>query len=88
MHQISKVSLLPYGGDSESHFAVLYSTSTSLSFCPLKSTPTPVLASVTNGESISTCITCFDFSDSAIACGTSAFGYQVRSNDIPIKYRI
>ena len=84
MHQISKVSLLPYEGDSESHFAVLYSTSTSLSFCPLKSTPISVLASVTDGESMCTCITCFDFNTSTIACGTSAFGYQVRSNKITL----
>ena len=78
--QISKVSLFPYKGDTQSHFAILYSTSTSLHFCPLKSTPTSVLASVTDGKSMSTCITCFDFSPSTIACGTSAFGYQVRSS--------
>lgn len=74
-----KVSLFPYEGNTLSCFGVLYSTSTCLNFCPLDSTslPTSVLASATDGGPMCTCITCFDFSPTTIACGTSAFGYQV-----------
>ena len=75
--QIMKVALFPFEGDNQSPFAFLYSTSGGLNFCTLTSAPTSVLASAADKGPSSTHITCFDSSPTTIACGTSAFGYQV-----------
>ena len=75
--QIMKVSLFPFEGDNQNPFAFLYSTSGGLNFCTLTSAPTSVLASAAGKGPSSTHITCFDSTPSTIACGTSAFGYQV-----------
>ena len=75
--QIMKVSLFPFEGGDQSPFAILYSTSSGLHFSSLSSAPTSVLASMADRGPTSTHITCFDCSPTTIACGTSAFGYQV-----------
>ncbi len=62
---------------------VLYSTPTSLTLHPLHplhsplAPPTQILDSIAGGGA--TCLTCFEANRemSTVACGTSAFGYQV-----------
>lgn len=78
--QLTKVKVLT---SQQGQSCVLYSTPTSLTLHPLHplhsplAPPTQILDSIAGGGA--TCLTCFEANRemSTVACGTSAFGYQV-----------
>ena len=82
--QVSKVSLVPSSCDPCCPYVLLYSTPTTITLQHL-STPLPAPTNILTSTVAqgATCISCYDFTPELVACGTTAFGYQVQLFDLP-----
>lgn len=82
--QVSRISLVPSSCDTRCPYAVLYSTPTTLTLQhPSTSLPSPTHFLTSAGPQGATCISCYDFTPELVACGSTAFGYQVQLFDLP-----